>query len=164
MNKFIKTVICICLIILGVLYDLYIDDYSSNNSSVYYDNVVATDNVSINNVEGLNIDFNADLYAVGDYYEVIFDVVNPTSVDMEISQCIYNKDNYYLNSILEYDDGTLVSVGDIVKSGESVRVKYIVSYENELINTDTTIDSSFYIDYEQVLQLIIKGGNYYENE
>lgn len=156
MGRFIKTVIFIIIVLFGVAFDLYFDDYSSTynsnyKSSVYYDNVVATDNVSITNVDGLNIDFNADLFAIGDYYEVGFDVVNPTSVDMEISQCVYNNDNYYLNSSLVYDDGTLVSVGDVVKSGESVRVKYIVSYENELINTNTTMDSSFYIDYEQVL-------------
>ena len=121
------------------------------SKGIYYDNFNYTNNVTINEVKGTDIDYSAKLSEVGDYYEIVFDVINDTNVDMKISNCIYNKDDTYIDYELTYNNGKEINTGDIIKKGESKKIKYFVQYKNPIIEEDYLFDSSFSIGYEQVL-------------
>jgi hypothetical protein len=123
------------------------DDFTNN---IYYDNVDYTDNVLLNSVEGVNIDYSAQLMIPGDYYELYFDVVNKTNYDVKINECIYNEDDDYIDYELTYDDGEVINIGDIIKNGESVRIKYKVLYKNYIDKENYILDTSFSILYGQV--------------
>ena len=53
----------------------------------------------------------------------------------------------FMLNILE--DGGLVNIGDVIKKGESKTLKYIVLYENQVLEDDYHFDSSFNINYGQ---------------
>ena len=150
--KYAKLVLAIVLFVLGVwYYSIRVDAVSTFNKGIYYDNIKYTDNVSFNGVDGVNIDYNAKLDRPGDYYELYFDVINGTNYDVEITDCIYHEDDEYIGYELTYDDGKNVSNGDVIKKGESIRLKYKVLYKDYILNEDYNFDSSFSILYEQVI-------------
>ena len=81
----------------------------------------------------------------------MFDVVNSTSYDVEIADHIYNKDDDYIEYRLTYDNGKTINNGDVIKSGETRRIKYRVYYKDYILDNNYSFDSSFYIYYEQVI-------------
>lgn len=123
------------------------DDFTNN---IYYDNVDYTDNVLLNSIEGVNIDYSAQLMVPGDYYELYFDVVNKTNHDIKITECSYNEDDDYIDYELTYDDGNIINVGDIIRKSESVRIKYKVLYKKYIDKDNYVLDTSFSILYGQV--------------
>jgi hypothetical protein len=153
MKRVFRLVFYFTLILCGVFFD-----YNKNvsaSSNIYYDDIYTYGNVIVNNVDGLEIDFSGNLVEVGDYYELYFNIVNPSSVDMEISDYTLSQDNQFLSYSLTYSNGDEINIGDIVKSGESKRVKYRVYYKENCLenclNSDLIIDNNFNIDYEQVI-------------
>ena len=96
-----------------------------------------------------NFNYSATLNDVGDYYEIDFDVVNPTEYDMEIDELDLNDDDKYINYSLIYENGDLVNIGDVIKNGESKTFKYIVFYENKVLEDNYDFDTSFNINYKQ---------------
>ena len=117
---------------------------------IYYDNFQYTDNVSFYGVDGLNVQYEGDLSYLGDSYELSFDVVNTSSSDVEITHLIVQEDPYLLYS-LTYEDGNKIQVGDLLKKGETKRLKYNVLWKNPIDIDQYELDSSFYINYEQII-------------
>lgn len=124
---------------------------TSNRKGIYYDNFKYTDNVNFNSSKGLSIDYTANLQQVGDYYEITFDVVNDSSVDVEITNCSYHDNDAYINYELTYIDGKEIHEGDILKKGEKRQIKYRVLYKNQIEVENYQFDTSFSLDYEQIL-------------
>lgn len=151
--KYMKVALVGLLVFLGVMFSVFSLDEKGFKSSrgIYYDNIDYTDNVTFNSVDGTSIDYSAQLTKPGDYYEVMFDVVNSTSYDVEIADHIYNKDDDYIEYRLTYDNGKTINNGDVIKSGETRRIKYRVYYKDYILDNNYSFDSSFYIYYEQVI-------------
>lgn len=121
------------------------DDYSK--SVIYYDNFQYTDNVLFYGVDGLNVQYEGELSYLGDSYELSFDVVNLSNIDVGISDLVLQNQDPYLEYSLTYEDGDNVVIGDTLKAGEKRRIKYQVLWKNPIDIDDYELDSSFYIDY-----------------
>lgn len=118
---------------------------------IYYDHFQYTDNVSFYGVDGLNIQYEGDLAYLGDSYELSFDVINSSQSDVEIMDLIYNEENPYLEYSFTYENGNSLQVGDLLKGGETKHLKYRVLWKNPIETDQYELDSSFYINYEQVI-------------
>lgn len=150
--KYVKLLLVGLLAIIGLGYHNFTASASGDiNKGIYYDNIDYTDNVEFKSIDGVNLDYSAFLSYPGDYYELNFDVVNSTSYNMGITDCIYNEDDDYIDYELTYEDGTQINSGDIIKKGESIRVKYKVLYKKYINDDNYIIDNSFSILYEQVI-------------
>ena len=148
MKIFLNRLIGIIFIMIGiiVIFNFHLD---SNMNELYYDNFKYTSNVILSGIDGFNFNYSATLNDVGDYYEIDFDVVNPTGYDMEIDELDFNDDDKYINYSLIYENGDLVNIGDVIKNGESKTFKYIVFYENKVLEDNYDFDTSFNINYKQ---------------
>ena len=148
MKCFINRLFGVLLIMIGII--LIYNYYSDNNhNELYYDNFKYTSNVVLGAIDGYNFDYSATLNDVGDYYEIDFDVINTTAYDMEIDTLDINKDDQYITYRLSYESGDLVNEGDVIKTGESKTLRYIVFYQNEILKDNYNFDSSFNINYKQ---------------
>ena len=148
MKSFLNRLIGILLIMIGIIITFnYLSDNKMNE--LYYDNFKYTSNVILSGIDGFNFNYSATLNDVGDYYEIDFDVVNPTGYDMEIDELDLNDDDKYINYSLIYENGDLVNIGDVIKNGESKTFKYIVFYENKVLEDNYDFDTSFNINYKQ---------------
>ena len=150
--KYLKGALIVLLAIIGVGYKNFNANASGDlKKGIYYDNIDYTENVAFNKVDGVNLDYSAELVKPGDYYELYFDVVNSTGYNVEITDCVYNEDDEYIDYDLVYENGEKINTGDIIKKGESVRVKYTVLYKEYIDKQDYTFDTSFSILYEQTI-------------
>ena len=111
--RYMKIMLVLLLAIIGVGYRSFNTNASELNKGIYYDNIDYTDNVVFNSIDGTNIDYSAKLVNPGDYYELYFDVVNSTSYNVEIVDCVYNEDDDYIAYELSYerDSVCLLSTG-----------------------------------------------------
>lgn len=148
--KYAKVILVGLLAIIGFGYHNINADDNINNG-IYYDNIAYTDNVVFNSVDGVNLLYSANLIQPGDYYELYFDVVNSTNHSVGITDCVYNSDDEYIKYELTYEDGNKINIGDIIKKGGSVRIKYKVLYKKYIMKSDYVFDTSFSILYEQVI-------------
>lgn len=146
--KYLKGLLIIPVVIGVMKFNL---PNASNNKGIYYDNFKYTDNVIFNGSDGLNIDYTASLSQVGDYYEISFEVINDSSVDVLVSDCSYQDNDSYINYELTYSNGKKIHKGDILKHGEKKQVKYRVLYKNQIEEENYQFDGSFSLNYEQVL-------------
>ena len=149
--KYLEVIVVGILFVGGILFHNFTGDTNALNKGIYYDNVNYTDNVTFNRVDGLNIDYEAELNVPGDFYELNFDVVNSTKYDVEIADYIYNESDKYITYELCYADGKKIKNGDIIKAGETKKLKYKVSYVNPIEDNNYTFDTSFTIQYEQAI-------------
>lgn len=127
-------------------YALTTEDYKG----IYYDQFHTTDNVVIHKADGLKLNYSANLTDPGDYYELSFDVVNDSGVDMYIYDYHFGKTDDYIQYDLTYLNGDNIHKGDIIKDGERKALKYRVSYIS-LLPANYSFDSSFGLRFEQVL-------------
>lgn len=137
-----------CVLVFGSGFSL---ENHSTSKGIYYDHVRGTDNVVINQVSGLNIDYTGELNTPGDYYELVFDVINDSTVDVEVEDCIYGEENDYIEYNFSYLDGGKIHIGDVLKAGEKKSLIYKVFYKNPITTDSYQFDSSFSLQYEQVL-------------
>ncbi len=121
------------------------DNYAK--TKVYYDNFQYTDNVLFYGIDDLNVQYSGELSYLGDFYELSFDVINSSDMDVAISDVVLHDQDSYLEYSLSYDNGESIMIGDILKSGEKKRIKYHVLWKNPIDSDDYELDSSFYIDY-----------------
>ena len=135
---------------LAVFGNIKINGDNQSIKGIYYDNFKYTDNVEFYGSDGLNIQYSGELSIPGDYYELTFDVVNSTGVDVEIADCFHQEPDEYIDFRLTYEDGQEVEVGDTLKSGETKRLTYKVTYQKGIDTDDYEFDSSFSIHYEQL--------------
>ena len=151
MIKNIDTIIITLLLIFSAGYHVFNIDQKEDNKGIYYDNLNCTDNVTIKKLEGIDLDYDASLNGVGDYFEIDFDVINDTGVDVKVSDLLVNENDEYINYELTYDDGKKINNGDVLKKGSKKKLKYRVSYLNRIDEVGYTFDSGFSINYSQVL-------------
>ena len=137
-----------CVLVFGSGFSL---ENHSNSKGIYYDHVRGTDNVVINQVSGLNIDYTGELNVPGDSYELVFDVINDSTVDVQVEDCIYGGENDYIDYDFSYLDGGKIHKGDVLKAGEEKSLIFRVSYVNPITIDSYQFDSSFSLHYEQVL-------------
>lgn len=150
--KYVKVMLIGLLTIIGLGYHTFTANASGDlKKGIYYNNIDYTENVQFNSVDGVNIDYSAELVTPGDYYELYFDVVNSTNYNVAITDCIYNEDDTYIGYELTYENGDQINIGDVIKKGETVRVKYRVLYKDYITVDNYVLDTSFSILYEQVI-------------
>ena len=150
MVKYMNVIVVGALLLFGVLFDSFSVENQKSLKGIYYDHVTYSDNVHFQGVDGLSLNYTADLSYLGDSYEITFDVINDTSVDIEISDYMIH-DDPYIDYQLSYHDGKEIHLGDIIKKGESKTLKYIVYYKNPILEDSYQFDSSFQISYEQLV-------------
>lgn len=151
--KYIKLLLIGLLAVIGLGYRTFsVNARNDLYKGVYYDNINYTDNVTFKSVDGVNIDYSAELNVPGDYYELTFDVINGTRYDIMITDCVYNENDDYIDYELTYEDGRKIKNGDIIKKGQSKRIKYKVLYKN-LIQEEYSFDTGFSIMYEQAFKI-----------
>ena len=112
----------------------------------------------INN-SNLSINFNFMLNLPGDFYEFTVDVVNKGTIDAMIESFektpeLTEEQAKYLNYIIEYQNGEQLGVNQVVKAGESVRLKVVVEYrkdlnEEDLPTIDNMLNLGFTVNYVQ---------------
>ena len=127
MKKYFHILFFGWLWLVGVLFSLG-SSYAYSNPGVHYENVRYSDNVTFYGVDDLNFHYSANLDRVGDSYELIFDVINDSGVDMMISECFYHEDDPYISYQLTYLDGKKVEEGDVLKKDTMKTLKYMVTY------------------------------------
>ncbi len=150
--KYVRMMLIAVLAIVGLGYCNFIANASGDlEKGIYYNNIEYTDNVEFKSVDGVKIDYSAQLNTPGDYYELYFDIVNSTNYDVAISDCIYNEDDDYIGYDLTYENGEKIGMGDVIKKHDTIRVKYKVLYKNYINVESYVIDTSFSILYEQVI-------------
>lgn len=151
--KYLEMLIGTILVVTGFFYATVGGDVKAldETNSVHYTNIEASDNVSVKKVDGLNIDYDADLEYPGDSYEVVFDIVNSSGVDMLIANCTWAEDTKFVDYDLRYvEDGKKLEKGDLIKKGETRKVVYKVTYKDDVIsNEDVKINTGFAINFEQ---------------
>ena len=140
------------LLFFGVCFgDVSVVSNGKSSNNIYYDNIQYTDNVVLQEIDALHIKHKGNLQVVGDYYEISFDIVNASGNDVSISNFFIPTNDSYIHYDLFYVDGNKVSVGDFLKDKEIKRVCYRVSYQHPIISDSYDFNSSFFINYEQVL-------------
>ncbi len=149
MVKYFKIGVIGLFILIGICFHGSIEE--KDYKGIYYDHVSYSDNVSFYGIDGLSINYSANLSQLGESYELYFDVVNDSSVDVEIANYFVHKDDPYVEYQLSYGNGNTIQLGDIIKQGESKQLKYKVQYKNPIIEEDYQFDSSFQIQYEQII-------------
>ena len=122
---------------------------SASERGIYYDNVSYSDNVTFYGVEGLNLNYSAEMNTVGDSYELCFDVVNGSNVNVKLSDYMIHEEDPYIRYALSYEDGSILALGDILPRKESKRLCYSVLYENPITIDEYQVESSFILHYEQ---------------
>ena len=146
--KYVRMMLIAVLAIVGLGYCNFIANASGDlEKGIYYNNIEYTDNVEFKSVDGVKIDYSAQLNTPGDYYELYFDIVNSTNYDVAISDCIYNEDDDYIGYDLTYENGEKIGMGDVIKKHDTIRVKYKVLYKNYINVESYVIDTSFSILY-----------------
>lgn len=151
MVKYIRVALLSVLFGLGVVIHSFSVDAHSHYNGVYYSNFMCSDNVVLTDVDGLDIQFQGSLSNLGDSYSMMFDVTNDSSVDVIVQNYSYNDDDPFVFVQLSYADGSRIQQGDILKRGETKRLKYSVSYQKQVPSESYSFDSSFKIYYEQYL-------------
>ena len=145
--KYIKSILIIVMIFMGII---SINTKEINiKKGVYYDNFNYTNNVTLKEVSGTTFDYSANLKNVGEYYEISFDIINDSNVDMIISDYTIPEEDKFIDYNISYTNGTKIKQGDIIKPGELKKVKYKVLYKNQIDEDHYQFDPSFEINYEQ---------------
>ena len=149
MNKFMTSI----LTLIGCL-SIFLSPWKTENKKtefIYYDNVDYTENIDFYGINGQNINYTATLSNPGDYYEIAFDIKNASQTDVHIESFIIPNNDEYISYELNYINGENIKVGDSLKGGEKVRVKFTVKYNKQIQEKEYSFDSSFQIRYEQNL-------------
>lgn len=147
MVKYIRVIIVGLLFLFGIN-TLKLDN-TFDSHRIYYDNVHYSDNVDFYGVEGTYLNYSGSLSYVGDYYELYFDVVNDTGVDVVICDYFLQEDNPYIHYELTYEDGNSIHNGDLLKKNESKTIHYKVLYQKPIEDDQYELDTNFSINFEQ---------------
>ncbi len=126
-------------------------DSTNSKKGLYYADVESTDNVIVHTIEGMNINYSAELSQSGDSYVLSFDIVNDSGVDVEVEDIICHESDSYIEYQLKYSDGKSIQKGDVLRKGESVPITYQVIYKQIIDIDNYQFDSSFGLRYEQML-------------
>lgn len=99
-------------------------------------------------------DLEVTLKKEGEFYEAIMDIVNKGNLNAKIVKLKKNvtSTNDILKAQITYDDGKEIKKGDILKSGETKKVKIRIDYpqQKEKIYDELTLNFSLEINYKPV--------------
>ena len=140
-------------------------EIKQNTWNIYFDNVkvkegsVTANTPVIDTTTKSTVNFNVMLNLPGDFYEFTVDVVNSGTIDAMIKS-ITKTPNLtatqakYINYIIEYQNGEQITLKQLVKANEAVRLKVRVEYktdltENDLPTTTETLNLGFAVNYVQ---------------
>jgi len=141
-----KKIILLIVIIVSI-FIINTNNVSGRDKNLYYDNFRYSDNVNFKDKFDYHVDFNN----VGDYYEIIFDVVNESNNSFVVEDLIINDNDEYFSYELTYLDNSKVNIGDKIDKNSITTMKYRVDYKKQVINNYNDFDTSFNIDFGQKL-------------
>ena len=120
---------------------------------------VSSDEDPVINNGNLSVNFNFMLNLPGDFYEFTIDVVNRGSIDamidsIEKTPTLTDEQKKYMSYIIEYENSEQISVNQLVKAGEEVKLKVRVEYKKDLTESDLpttteTLNLGFTLNYVQ---------------
>lgn len=134
-------------------WDLHFDNINVKNGSV------AASTVPTINNDLLTINFAINLDLPGDFYEFSVEVHNSGTIDAMIESIsktpeLTDSQKKYLNYVVKYENGELISSKQLVNASSFVRIIVRVEYrddlnESELPNITETLNLGFSINYVQ---------------
>ncbi len=136
---------------------------TGNNWNIIFENITYnTDNFTQNKVvnitNGTSLNFSLNLINPGDKYEFTFDIKNKGTLDALIKSLnidqLTEEQKVYLEYKVTYLDGSEIEVNDLLKKGESKKVKVTLRYKNlratDLLPTeDVNLNLNIGINYYQ---------------
>ena len=138
--------IIIFILLITSIFLINMNRVDSRDKRLYYDNFRYTDNVKFND----NFSYSSNLEKVGDYYEIIFDVINDSNIEYEIKELSINNNDEFFNYSMTYLNNEIVNIGDKIDKNSVVTIRYRVDYKKENVNSNDEIDTSFNIEYGQL--------------
>ena len=93
--------------------------------------------------------YHVNLENVGDYYEIIFDVVNESDNLYSVEDLIINNNDEYFSYGLTYMDNSKVNIGDKIDKNSITTMKYRVDYKKQVTNNNGDLDTSFNIELDK---------------
>ena len=122
-------------------------EVKQNTWDLHFDNVkvtsgsVSSDEAPVINNGNLSVNFNFMLNLPGDFYEFTIDVVNRGSIDAMIDSIektpnLTDEQKKYMSYIIEYENSEQISVNQLVKAGEEVKLKVRVEYRSDVSEAD----------------------------
>ncbi len=106
-------------------------------------------------VDNKYISFNIILNAPGDYYAFTADIKNNSNIDVKVDNVISNvlteEQDKYLGFSLTYDDGSKINKNDVIKVGETRKIKFVSLYKyvDEVNDHDVTASYNGQITFVQ---------------
>ena len=137
---------------------------SKNTWNIHFDNIVTTNGsveaVKIPTIENsTSVDFEVALNLPGDFYEFTVDVVNNGTIDamiesIEKTPVLTEKQEKYLNYIIEYENGEEVTTKQLVEKESFVRLKVKVELRKDIDPSDLpdvgdVLYLGFTVNYQQ---------------
>ena len=141
-----KNKIIIVLAIIVCIFVINTNRVSGRDKNLYYDNFRYTSNVDFKD----NFNYHVNLDNVGDYYEIIFDVVNESDNLYGVEDLIINNNDEYFSYGLTYMDNSKVNIGDKIDKNSITTMKYRVDYKKQVTNNNGDLDTSFNIEFGQL--------------
>ena len=110
-------------------------------------------------IDSRTISFSTTLSKPGDFYEFTIDVINSGTIDAMIDGITKTPDltdtqKKYLNYIVEYQNGTVISTKQLVSKNSYVRLKVKLEFRKDISVSDLptqseTLNLSFKVNYIQ---------------
>lgn len=130
-------------------WDIHFDNYQEITGSV---TPTTTPTIS-----GTSISFSAKINDPGDFYGFTIDVENEGTIDADILDfiCFPALSTVdYIDTVVEYDDGTPIQNGDVLVAGDTKTIKVLLTYKDGISEdlyptTDQSYDLILSLDYEQ---------------
>lgn len=132
-------------------WDIYLDNVKLNNQSSTTNIPTITDKTTAS--------FSTTLNKPGDFYEFSIDVVNNGSIDAMIDSVtktpeLSDTQKKYLNYIVEYQNGEVITAKQLVSKNSFVRLKVKVEFKKDISASDLptqseTLDLAFTVNYTQ---------------
>ena len=130
-------------------WDIHFDNYQAISGSVAP--------VAQPIIDGTSITFSARLEEPGDFYGFTIDVVNNGTINAQIDDFSVTPDFStidYIDSTIEYSNGSQINAGDLLPSGVTKTIKVLLVYKEGLDESlYPTADESFSVtissDYQQ---------------
>ena len=133
-------------------------DIHFENVSVTAGSVVAEKTPTIEN-SNLSVDFNVILNLPGDFYEFTVEVHNDGTIDAMVDSILNTSEltaeqEKYVKFLVEYESGASIKSKQLLKIGESVKIKVRVAYRNDILEEDLptiydTLSLGFTLNYIQ---------------
>ena len=120
-------------------WDIYFDNYQELPGSV------APSATPV--INGTSITFSARVDDPGDFYGFTLDIVNDGTINAQIANFTVSPDFStidYIDSTIEYTDGSPISTGDLLPAGVTKTIKVLLAYKTGLDESSYPTDDESY--------------------